>query len=472
MLIEKIDKIILREKLLNRDERLLVCVSGGPDSVFLLELLFLLKDKYKLDISVAHVNHCLRAKESDCDELFVRRLSRKHDLPFFRCRAVINQIAKKQKTSIEETARMLRYNFFFNLCSLHKFDKIVLAHTKDDQTETILMRILRGTGLSGLVAMQAKTCLNGFTVIRPLLAIEKKEIIAYLKKHRIKFRQDSSNLKTDFFRNKIRLKILPFLKKISPQIDVNLQRLAEQARQLDSFLDGEVKKNYSILVSEGYSGNFVFARDKFLLLMPAMRGLLLRHIILKLAGDLRNIDCKHIQIAEEFIADGACGSKSIDLPKGIIIKKTREYIYFQKGQKKGQTVPSPDKYKLPLGGGVIIPELGFSFKANITKKTCFAGKKPAYIEYFDCDELIFPLIVRTREFGDVFWPLGMPGKKKLKKFFIDEKIEGHEKGSIPLIVSGDNIAWVVGRRIAEFCKITGETKRILKIEAKPLNPKP
>ncbi|MDD5747364.1 MAG: tRNA lysidine(34) synthetase TilS, partial [Candidatus Omnitrophica bacterium] len=169
MLIRTIRDYIDIRRLIDREDRLLVGVSGGPDSVFLLEFLRLLQREFALHLFIAHVNHGLRGKESDADEAFVRSIASRLGLPLFCCRVNTSGVAREKKISLEDAGRMLRYNFFLNICSIHNIDKIVLAHTKDDQCETVVMRLLRGTGITGLAGMRPVSVFEGRPVIRPLL---------------------------------------------------------------------------------------------------------------------------------------------------------------------------------------------------------------------------------------------------------------------------------------------------------------
>ncbi|MBU4304314.1 MAG: tRNA lysidine(34) synthetase TilS [Candidatus Omnitrophica bacterium] len=466
----KFQAVIRAERLFCRRDRILIGVSGGPDSVCLLSLLLYLSKSYHFKLAVAHVNHCLRGKESDADELFVRKLALKCGLPFFSVKEDVSKIAAGEKMSLEDAARKIRYDFFLRVCLQEKINKIALAHSRDDQAETVLMRILRGTGITGLCAMQRKSRLSGISIIRPLLDIEKKEILRYSKQHRLASRIDSSNLERDFFRNKVRLDVLPFLSKFNPQISQNLFHLGENAKEVEVFLQAEIDKAYAKLIHNGHNAGLVMRRDKFLRLAAALRKGVIRRAIEAIKGDLKDIEYKHIQLIEDMAAAYKHISlNAVDLPGNVLIQKNRGKIVFRKKasavsevkQKNITCVLEPDKK-------VEIPKLGYCFLAKRVQAEVNILKHSRQVEYFDADKLRFPLFVRTRRNGDVFHPLGSSGKKKIKKFFIDEKIERQEKESIPLVLSGKTIVWVVGMRIAEPFKITPKTKRIIRITARKL----
>jgi len=471
MLLKTIESFIAKNSLLNKGERVLVCVSGGPDSVFLLHLISSLRKKYRLKLFIAHVNHGLRGKESDSDEIFVFNLSRKLKLPFFSCRADVKKIAKSRKMSTEEAARELRYNFFVNLSVRHNIDRAMLGHTKDDQVETIIMRILRGTGIKGLCGMKAENKIRGVNFIRPLLETEKTQIVSFLKKHKINSRTDSSNLKEGYFRNKVRLKIIPVLSKYSPQLKENIFRMGENAKQVDEFLESKVSDVYKKAVKTKTKSSLQLEKKIFWKLPAVLRSELLRKIIRELKGDLTGIDFKHIQILEDFIRGNISKGRRLDLPKAVLITRTRKYIDFQ--DKKTVLDKIDLKYPrfLNLKKCLRIPELNLELKASVIKNKISIKKLRQHsgmVEYFDFDKLRFPLEVRTRKSGDLFHPLGSRGKKKLKKFLIDKKVSFQAKDNIALIISAGEIAWVAGLRLAENFKVTEDSKRILKIQAKAL----
>ena len=328
---QKITGYIQRNNLLQAKDRVLIAVSGGADSVFLLYILKQLQRLLKIDIAVAHVNHLLRGKDSDGDEVFVKKIAKELELEFFAHTADVKAIAKKKKLSLEEAARKVRYDFFLKIAKKHKFNRVAVAHTQDDQAETVLMRLLRGTGIAGLAAMKVKRKLDTVDLIRPLLEIQKKEIVAYLKKKKIASRVDASNLKTDFFRNKVRLRTLPYLEKTSIGIKMNLLRLSHQAAALDDFMTKTVEEYYRKHVRQIFPGKLRVEQLFFFKLMQAERTALIRKIIQEVQGDIKQIDYKHIIIIDNFIQEQKASNKSLNLPQGLrIITKYKEIIFYKK----------------------------------------------------------------------------------------------------------------------------------------------
>jgi tRNA(Ile)-lysidine synthase len=462
MIISKIKSIIKDHDLIRPSDHLLVGVSGGPDSVFLLNVLAKLKKEWGFRISVAHLNHCLRGKDSDKDEKFVAKTAADLQLPYYRARVDVKDFAKKNKYSVEQAARTARYNFFVNLCKVKSIKKILLAHTKDDQVETVLMRIIRGTGIKGLGAMKYNTDFENIKIIRPLLGIEKDQIIEYLKIHKIRSRVDKSNFKKDYFRNKIRLDILPRLLKLSPGLKDSIFRMALSAQDADAFVQHKLKPVYNNTVEEKRS-QFQIERKKYIKLMPLMRKELLRKLINNLKGDLNAIDFKHIEIIDQFIRQDDLSGKELDLPQNIKLRKTRQNAIFTGGAKILRSKSAKVEYKLGLNKKISLKELGYEISAERVKIKPGIKRQVKLVEYLDLDKLEFPLTVRTRRPGDTFWPLGAKGKKKLKKFLIDQKIDDHKKDKLPLILSKNKIALVGFMRIGEPYKITKNSRSALKV---------
>lgn len=474
MIIDKLKSDINTHKLFAKGEKILVCVSGGPDSVFLLHCLRNLPERLKLKLYVAHVNHNLRGAESDAEELFVCNLSLSLGLPFFKCSVPTELIASKEKLTIEEAARNLRYNFFKNLCHIHKIKKIILAHTKDDQVETIIMRILRGTGIKGLGGMSFQSVQGAYRLIRPLLEIEKKDIVSFLKKNKIEYKIDSSNLKPNYFRNKVRLEIMPRLKELSPQIKENIFRIGIVSKQADDILQKKVSRVFSKIVTCRKNNIFSVNKQLFLKHPFVIRSEVIRRVIGNVKGDLNGIDFKHVRIVDDFITNAETLGKHLDLPKDIFIKKSRKVICFGEKNKDKDRSPKNISYLLDLGGWKKIPELNMSLHAEKVKGFCDVSnikKCSPNVEYLDFDTIKFPLEVRLRKDGDMFHPLGGKGRKKLKKFFIDQKLDDEQKDDVGLVVSGGIIAWVIGMRLGDPFKITKKTRQVVRIQARFLKNK-
>lgn len=323
MLLKKVNNTIQKYNLIAKNDTILIGVSGGSDSLTLLYLLNSLKKKYNLSLYIAHLDHMMR-KNSYKDTEFVRKLAEKLKIPIICGQINIRALAKKG--SIEEIARNARLAFFFKTARRIKTKKIALGHNFDDQAETVIMRILRGAGLYGLAGILAKKNIYGFEIIRPLIETKRKEIDAFLKRKGIKPRIDITNQKDIYFRNKIRLKLLPLLEKeYSFNIKEILGNLAESSCCDYEYLFEQANRK----ISQSCSGNRVNLK-KFSKLHPAMQRLVLRLSIAKIKGNMRRINFQHIKEIEDLIKKRPINS-IVDLPQGICaVKKANSILFYRR----------------------------------------------------------------------------------------------------------------------------------------------
>ncbi len=458
--VEKVKKTIEKFRLLERGDKVVVALSGGPDSTALLSALYDLRREYNLKLHIAHLDHMLRGKaEVKKDYDYVLNLANRLKLPFCLGKAKVPEYAKDRGLSLEEAAREMRYEFLFNIAKDINADKIALGHTLDDQAETVLMRLIRGAGLSGLRGIPPKRRLNGKFIIRPLIEVWRKDIEAYLRGLKIKARQDSTNLMPKFLRNRIRHELIPYLEKFNPNIKGVL------ARDAQNFLyDYEV---LAAIVDKAFKSCAKVRRDSVdiklrnLISRPnGLRRQILRKAIEASKGNLRSIDYSLIEKLEDLIKSR---KGSLDLPDKIRVTRIRGTLIFHR--LKDVKISKLRIYReLSVPGRTFIPELNLSFDAKFIKgKSKF--KKSRHLEYLDYGKVKLPLYLRTWQEGDRFKPLGMSGEKKLQDFFVDEKIRRNRRGSIPLIVSGGKIIWVCGLRLSEDVKITKDTKKILQLSS-------
>lgn len=320
MIINKVKDTIRKYNLIAKNDTVVVGVSGGPDSVALLYVLNSLKKELKINLHIAHLDHLLR-NDSYKDKVFVENLAKKLNLPI--TTGEINVKALARHGSLEEIARNARLGFLFKIAKDIKARKIALGHNIDDQAETVLMRILRGTGLYGLTGILPKRNIAGFQIIRPLIEIRRREIEAFLKKKKIKPCIDTSNLENIYFRNRIRNHLLPLLEKeYSPNIREILSNLAQSAGYDYDFLNQVAMKKSKDM---GTKINL----KKFLKLHPAIQRLVLRLGIAKIKGDTRRITFRHICEIEDLIVNRPVNS-IVDLPKGISVIKKNSYLIFYK----------------------------------------------------------------------------------------------------------------------------------------------
>jgi tRNA(Ile)-lysidine synthase len=318
MLREKIIKTIRKYSLLSTFDKVLVGVSGGPDSLALLYLLNELKVKLGVKLIVAHFNHGLRARSSDLDERFVRASAGKLGLDFLSRKA---DGYKKLKHPSEETLRKLRYKFLFEIARKYKMNKIALAHNLDDQAETVLMRLIRGTGLYGLTAILPKRQIGKFIITRPLIEVKRSEIEGYLKKIKVKARIDKTNFQDIFLRNRIRHGLLKELEKINPNIKQTLARFAQQAAVDYDYLYKQAK----VLLRPKNNSLFRIELRRFNNLHLALQRMVMRLAFEGLAGDLRAFTNKHWEEVQDLVDNRPPGS-IVHLVKGISVKKDNKHL--------------------------------------------------------------------------------------------------------------------------------------------------
>lgn len=321
--ITKIESIIRKDRLLKSGDRIIIGVSGGPDSLALLFILNSLKVEYGLSLCVAHLNHQLR-KEAKADLMFVKNISKKLGLPFISDEVNINKLAKKG--SIEEVAREERLKFLFKAAKKFRADKIALGHTRDDQAETVLMRILRGTGLYGLRGILPKREIDGFTIIRPLVEIDRNSINDYLRQIKVKPRIDSSNSEDIYFRNRIRNKLLPLLKKdYNGNIKQILSDMAENAGFDYDYLFNIASLSMKELGIRRKGRNLMFHIDKFKKLHSAIQRMIIRSLLHDIIGSMRKLNFRHWKELEDLILNRPSGS-IVDLPHQIKASKNKNQI--------------------------------------------------------------------------------------------------------------------------------------------------
>lgn len=458
MILNKVGKTIRDYKMLKMGDRVIVAVSGGPDSVCLLYFLKEFEKEYNLNLQVIHFNHNLRKKESEKEEVFVMELAFKLNLPVTTIQLDVTGYAKKHGMGIEEAARNLRYSEFEKLAIRYKTDKVALGHSASDQVETVLMRILRGSGMEGLTGIPPVRKLTGKTlVIRPIIDITREEIIQFLNDNRISYCIDSSNKKTIFFRNKVRLKLLPYIKKnFAGNISDRLLGLSNIIREENEYINELAQKADRATVI--HRDKNIYVDFKRLLSYNNFLQRRVIHGIFNGRLSLKNVDAV-IRLAR----DGQAGDK-LSLPGCVVRKDYRKLIVLSGSQKAKKKISSRRMVKFP--GRTIIEELSLKVNTRITgDKPDFGRDK--YTVYFDADKVnLEKLAVRLRKAGDRFSPFGIRGTKKIKDYFIDEKVPVYLREDTPLLVDGNRILWIIGMRQSEEGRVTRDTRKILEISVK------
>ncbi|OQX52625.1 MAG: tRNA lysidine(34) synthetase TilS [Candidatus Omnitrophica bacterium 4484_213] len=346
--VNKVKNTIKKYNLFSENDKVIVAVSGGADSVALLFLLFSLKEEYNLELFVAHFNHQIRGEEAEADVLFVRRIAQQLTLPFIVKKRDVPAYAKRRKLSLEEAARDLRYKFLEEAAKKKGATKIALGHNKDDQIETVLMRLLRGGGSQGLGGMSPKRIIaNGANIVRPLIETSRKEILDFLKQKKIKFREDSSNRETVYLRNRVRHRLLPYLERYNPRIGQILFNTAENLREENEYLEEIAKKAFSQVsqppttFSKGSrQGRKVVGGKKVILSLNkltrfhlAIQKRLLRLAIKEAKGDTRQIAYQHWQSLNGLINKNK-KNLFLDLPQLRIQKEYDRIVFVKAGKGK------------------------------------------------------------------------------------------------------------------------------------------
>jgi tRNA(Ile)-lysidine synthase len=457
-LLSRVKGTIRRHCLLQIGDRVLIACSGGPDSAALLNLLYGIKDNYQIQLYLAHINHGLRGSDSEKDETFVKSLGRVFDLPVFVKKIGVKKLSQREKLSIEEAARMARYEFFEALADRLKIDKIATGHTQNDQAETVLMRLLRGAGPAGLSGIPIK---RG-RIIRPLLKVPRKDILKYLKVNRIRFRVDKTNLKSHYLRNKVRNRLLPQLsKEYNPNLVAVLSRTAENLSESQSFINQQIELQTGRILSRQDKNSIILNLPKLRRLSLVLQKGMIRSAWQKLSGELYPLDFDEVDRVLRLAISGKAGQR-VNLKKNYWAEKSRASLIFM------QKEPKLNKLRIPLKKEIRLDKLHLKIKSEIFNRSDLPDKISTRNEreaYLDLDKFTLPPVLRGWKNGEKFKPLGMEGSKKLSDFFTDLKVPRYLRENVPVLSSNGRIAWVVGYRISEDFKVIPQTKRVLHLQA-------
>lgn len=464
--------------MLDIGDGLVVAVSGGPDSVALLAILKQMSSDYKLRLVVAHLNHGLRPGPADEEEAFVHRLSERLGLVCESSKKDITSLSRRRKMSVEETAREERYLFLEEIMRKHQAVKIALGHHAQDQAETVLMNLLRGSGREGLKGMRP---VREEIYIRPLLGISRKEIEDYLKRENLPYLVDFSNADENRSRNRIRHQLIPELKaRYNPCLEENLCRTAEILEREDDYLKGMVEKliaDQQILRVDTAKREMLLDIPTCLSLHEALQSRLIKHLLLSHARKKQGIGYIHVRDVEALMRCKQSGGL-LHLPFGTEVR--REYDLLVIGRRKepsrgpkpairkhGDALTRQPETGMEIGD-ISMPgriqmdaqKMALSFDFVEKQALRFGDSRTVYMDYA---RIIPPLTLRTPQPGDRIQPLGMSGTKKLKHYFIDRKIPARQRAQTPLLVDRHSVVWIIGQQISDRVKITDKTAKILKI---------
>ncbi len=459
-MLNKVRSYVLQHNMLSLGDRIVVGVSGGADSVCLFDVLIKLSKEYNLSLFVVHVNHGIREEEASIDQDFVEELCKKHNITYSCVKEDVPSIAKKEGLSEEEAGRNARYKAFNNSYIENKCTKIAVAHNKNDNAETFLFNLFRGSGITGLTGIPPVRD----SIIRPLLCLEREEIELYLSKNHISYRIDSTNLTQEYSRNKIRNKILAYGKKeINNGIIEHISNSARMLKEIEEFILNNMENAFEKIVYEGEE-KYSINTNEFNKLDIVIKKELVREVIKRLTNSLKDIDSTHIKMIIA-LSDKQVG-KSIDLPYGIVAVKGYDNIVFRKSYKdkekdqKGEFEP----ITLQVPGSISMPHSNKIIIAKLKKYQKGMGiPKEGYTKWFDYDKIDNAVLLRTRQEGDFIQINSQGSRKKLNSLFIDDKIPKENRDAVPLITDGSHVIWIIGGRISEKYKLTEDSKTILEI---------
>lgn len=440
-----------RHQLISENDKIIVSVSGGVDSIVLFDLLVELKTRMNIELAVAHINHRLRGNESEEDEKFVKSLAESHGIDCFVHSADTRAFIIEHKTSLQAGAREIRYKFLETVKILKNFTKIATAHNANDNAETLLFNLFRGTGANGLGGIPVK---RG-SIIRPLLFAERKEIEQYARLKSLQSREDSSNLKDYYTRNVIRHSTIPQIQeKINPSIIPTLNRTAEIFQEMSYFINKEVKLLYSNVAK-------TFEGDKFVLDIFRLKNTLLfirENIVMAALKEFvrGEVDYTKVHAIMDLI-DSETGS-SIEIGDDVVAFRDRYNLVFIKNLKE------PTDFVAEIIPGKKYEFDEFYLNTEIVDRNDINFSLSPVVEFVDADVAGNALTLRNWQAGDSFIPLGMKGHKKISDFLVDAKIPIYQKNNVLVLSNKDGIIWVCGLRVDDRFKIIENTRRILKLE--------
>lgn len=445
---QNIIRFIKKKELVVPDQKILIGLSGGADSIFALHFFYKYKGKLRLNIAAVHVNHNLRGDEGERDEKFCRDVCQKLEVEFYLANVEVNDFAKKNKNSIEEAARLLRYKEFEKFAKKSNSDLIVTAHNSSDNTETVLLNIVNGSGIKGISGIPVKR----ENIIRPFLIISKNEILDYLKNNKIKYVTDSSNENVNFKRNYLRNEVIPSLRtNINPSIDSvvfnSSQILREQSNAIDFFIG---KLSEQIVINE---------YDRVSIRLSKLDNLpdsIISELFKTILKKNFEIEYNFKQIEKiKSILSLQVGS-FVELGKNVITFRERDKIIILKDEQI-----FIDEIPIKIGKNVKVGKK--SLKTEIVKKIPDKFKNDKSEEYISGDLVKNELKLRPWKIGDRIQLLGMKGTKKISDVLTDIKISSYEKKNQLVLVNNNDIIWILGQKISDKYKITSQTKRIIKL---------
>lgn len=458
---ERFKENLKDKNLISNNNRLLLGVSGGPDSLTMLDLFTSIKDEFNLELIVFHLNHLFReeaSKEAEyvkeiCAKKNVRTIIKTHDVPKY---------VQDNNLSPEEGARKIRFKYLKEIYQEKEIDKVCLAHNKDDLVETVLLNIFRGSGLRGLKGIEDNITINGMKIIHPLLIFFRSEIIDYCDSNNLEPVYDPSNKSDLYSRNRIRNNILPLIEdQINPNAKQVITRMTETIKEDYNFIKQYSDEKFKELLIKNDNQKYILDLKEMKSLHPALIKRIINIILKKLKGDIDNFYYMHYNDIIKFIESNNTGD-ILDLPDNINMKISYDKLIIMRGnfskiEKYSKLIEGEGEYLLPYNQKLVVE--------IIPERLNWRNYKDKNLCLVDFNKVDFPLKVRNRRVGDTFIPLGMNGHKKVKDFFIDKKIPDYMRDKIPIVIDGKgNLIWICGYRMDERFKLRKSSKKTILIK--------
>ena len=456
-MLQRIQSYIEQFHMLADVEHIVAGVSGGADSMCLLRVLLYLQNRYGYHLSVVHIHHGIRGEEADRDASFVQEFCDAHGIVCEIRKFDVRAYAKAQKMTEEEAGRKLRYNAFYEAAGRYEKSAIAVAHHMEDQAETLLYRLARGTGIKGLSGMAAVSRYREIPLLRPLLCLHREEILTLLAAWEQPYCVDATNASLCYARNRIRKEVIPSLCRINEEAVRHMVMVCEQAGEISEYLSGQAQAVCEQFLEhlQGETGQQYavrFPRAEFLRLPQVLQKEVLRQMIGQMKAEDVDGKAAHILAAQKLLLQGQAGEKSVSLGKGLCGVLRYDWFYVEKESEQN-------------AAGTALGEISTVVKnwdktQEIPKKT--------YTKVLDYDKIKGILLLRTAKPGDRFTIDASGHQKKLSRFFIDEKIPRPLREQIPLLCDGEEIIWIVGYRVNPMYYVTEHTKRIAEVTYKEL----
>lgn len=442
--------------MLEPGSRIVAGVSGGPDSLCLLDILCDMRKERRLEISVVHVNHGLRGASADGDEAFVKKFCEERRVPCQVYHEQVERLARENKKSVEEAGRDIRYLRFEQWRSQWGGDCVAVAHHRDDQAETVLFQLARGSSLKGAGGIRP---VNG-RIIRPLLCVGRREIEQYLVQRGISWREDETNAETDFTRNCIRRQILPLLEnRVNSRAAAHLAAAALEFQEAEDYAADREKQLYPQYVEGSGAGRTV--SERLLCEAPFMAKRILYRALRETAGSARDLSADHVKILGDILS-GPCGRRA-DLPCGVKAWKEAGCLVVVAADREGSGRPvSGECIPLTVPGTFFVE--GGRLTLRVLQENPMNFPRNKYTKWLDCDKITDSLVLRRRRPGDRITIDAAGHHKKLKDFLIDRKIPRHKRDGLWLVADGSEVLWAVGERAGAACRVSGAAGRVLEMK--------